>query len=184
MDEAAKAVQEMIMNGIDLIREGAGIDITAITFITQICATVVLFLFVRFFAWGMVTNILETRKAKTQAILDERDEAQKEVNELNLQAKTILSNAELTAKQHLDETIKAANLQKEKIIKEAKEEATQMLIDAKNQIEFEKAQVADDIKNEIIDVAYLLSEKITANNIDRSKNQEIVDNFFKEVAND
>lgn len=184
MGDAAKAVQDMIMNGIDLIREGAGIDVTAATFIIQICATLVLFLFVRFFAWDIITNILESRKAKTQAIIDERDEMQKQVDELNNQAQTILSDAETTAKQHLDESRKSANLQKDKIISEAKAEASQLLEDAKNQIEFEKAQMADDIKNEIIEVAYALSEKITASNIDRTKNNELVDNFFKEVSND
>lgn len=184
MDEAAKAVRDAIMNGIDLIREGAGIDITAVTFITQICATIVLFLFVRFFAWDKVTKILEARKAKTQAVIEEREQIQKEVDELNQQAKTIITDAEVSAKAHLDETRKSANFQKDKIISDAKKEATQMIEDAKNQIEFEKAQMADDIKNEIIDVAYALSEKITSNNIDRTKNQAIVDNFFKEATND
>ena len=63
MDKAAEAVREAIMNGIDLIREGAGVDVTALTFITQICATIILFLFVRFFFWDKVTAIIEKRKA-------------------------------------------------------------------------------------------------------------------------
>ena len=48
-----------------------------------------------------------------------------------------------------------------------------------------KETIREEIKNEIIEVAYLLSEKITKSEIDRTKDQQLVQEFLKEeLAND
>ena len=85
MGGAAETVKNAIMNGIDLIREGAGLDITSVTFITQICATLVLFLVVRFKCWNIVTNFLEKRNQSVKAALNEKTEAEKEVKALQFE---------------------------------------------------------------------------------------------------
>ena len=92
MDQAAEAVKNAIMNGIDLIREGAGLDITSATFIIQICATLVLFLIVRFKCWNIVTNFLEKRNQSVKAALNEKTEAEKEVKALQFESAHLLED--------------------------------------------------------------------------------------------
>lgn len=185
MDQAAEAVKNAIMNGIDLIREGAGLDITSATFIIQICATLVLFLVVRFKCWNIVTNFLEKRNESVKAALNEKNQAEEEINSLKEESSHIIDDAKQTANNLVQDAKKTANAEKDKIIQDAKQEAQRLLENAKTTIEQEKQDLQEDIKNEIVEVAYLLSEKITKSHIDRTKDQELVEEFLKEeLAND
>ena len=185
MGGAAETVKNAIMNGIDLIREGAGLDITSVTFITQICATLVLFLVVRFKCWNIVTNFLEKRNESVKAALNEKNQAEEEINSLKEESSHIIDDAKQTANLLVQDAKKTANAEKDKIIQDAKQEAQRLLENAKTTIEQEKQDLQEDIKNEIVEVAYLLSEKITKSHIDRTKDQELVKEFLKEeLAND
>ena len=185
MDKAAESVRNAIMNGIDLIREGAGIDITSATFIIQICATLFLFLIVRFKCWNIVTNFLENRNKSVQASLDKKLEAEAETEKLLKESNNILTDAKREANEVLIDARSLANKEKEKIVTDAKLEANRILENANQQIEQNRKDLEEDIKNEIVEVAYLLSEKITKSHIDRTKDQELVNEFLKEeLAND
>lgn len=185
MDQAAEAVKNAIMNGIDLIREGAGLDITSATFIIQICATLVLFLIVRFKCWNIVTNFLEKRNESVKKAIDEKTEAEAELTTLKEESSHIIADAKQEANFIVQDAKKLANAEKDKIVLDAKQEATRLLENAKTSIEQEKQDLQEDIKNEIVEVAYLLSEKITKSHIDRTKDQELVKEFLnEEFAND
>ena len=162
MDKAAEAVKAAIMNGIDLIREGAGVDITAITFITQILATIMLFIFVRLFLWKTVTNIIQARKENVNTALKQREEALNEANNSKEEAKNILTDATAEAKTIIKDARVAAEEEKTQILQDASIEADKIKTEAHNQMEQERLQMKQDIKDEIIDVAYLLAQKITS----------------------
>ena len=57
------------------------------------------------------------------------------------------------------------------------------LEDAKAQIEKEVAQANETIKKEIIEVAYLLAEKIINKEIDQEKHEELIESFLKNEGN-
>lgn len=167
----AEAVQDAINNGIDLLREGAGIDVMALTFITQILATIVLFLIVRFKFWNVVTKMIDTRKQKIQSSLMEKDQALNQVAELKMEAASIEQNAKLASIQEADA-----------ILNEAHEQIAVDVARAKAEIEQDRRIMEQGVRNEIIDVAYLMAEKITTEELTREKSNELVDDFFQKVG--
>ena len=182
MDKAAEAVRAAIMNGIDLIREGAGVDVTAVTFITQICATIVLFLFVRFFFWNKVTGILEKREELVMESLKKREEAVAEVASVQEKSAQIIEEAKNDAASIKQQAILEANSNRDTIIGKAKSDAAQLEKETTEKLEEERNAMQEDIKQEIIEVAYQLAEKIVEANIDKTKNEELVKQFFEEQA--
>lgn len=184
MDKAAEEVRNAINNGIDLIREGAGIQATLITFIVQILATLVLFLFVRIFLWKTVTGLLDKRKQAEVDAINEKDQLLKENQELKEEAKTIIDSSRLEAQKEHDLIIQNANQEHDAIITEANQKAQKLKEDAERDIEQQYKQAEDQIKEQIVTVAYDLSRKITNEEIDSKMNDEIIDNFFKEQQND
>ena len=182
MDKAAEAVRAAIMNGIDLIREGAGVDVTAVTFITQICATIVLFLFVRFFMWDKVTNILNKRQELVMESLNKKEEAENRLAKINEESQHLLDDAKTSATQIKKEATSDALAQFDAILEKAKADSDSLINEAHQKIEAERDAMQDDIKQEIIDVAYLLAEKIMEANLDQAKNEELVKQFFEEQA--
>ena len=183
MEKAAEAVRAAIMNGIDLIREGAGVDVTAVTFITQICATIVLFLFVRFFMWDKVTNILSKRQELVLESLNQKEEAEKRLEALNEESEHVLDDAKKEATAIKKEAITEAQTQKEAIMQKAKSDSDALILDTQAKLAAERDAAQDEIKQEIIDVAYLLAERIVEANIDKAKNEELVQQFFEEQKN-
>lgn len=179
MDKAAEEVKNAIYNGIDLIRDGAGIQATLVTFIIQILATLVLFLFVRFFLWNTIMNILNKRKEAEAHALEEKDEMIAETAKLKKEAETIISNSQIEAEQIKQQKLQEALDEGNEIITKANEVANKKMEDAEANIEQQYQDMQNQIKEEIINTAYLLSQKITEKEIDEKKNKEIIDNFFK-----
>lgn len=183
MDKAAEAVRAAIMNGIDLIREGAGVDVTAVTFITQICATIVLFLFVRFFMWDKVTNILHKREELVMESLNKKAEAEQRIASVNEESAQIIKEAKEEANRINKEAVVDANQKRDAIIEKAKNEASVLEKEAHERLDADVAKAEEGLKQEIIDVAYLLAEKIVEANIDKAKDEELVKQFFEEQNN-
>ena len=184
MDNAAQEVKNAINNGIDLIRDGAGIQATLATFIIQILATIVLFLIVRIFLWKTVTNLLDKRKQAEVDAINQKDQLLKENEELKEESKTIISNATLEASTIRQDIISNAEIEKQEIINDAKCEASKIKQEAHEEIEREISSKQEEIKQEIVTIAYELSQKITSENLTKEKNEELIDNFFKEKDND
>lgn len=178
----ADSVKNAIDLGIDLLRDGAGIDVTAVTFIIQICATIVLFLFVRLFLWKTVRGMIDARKANIQKELDSKDDALKELEEAKLEANNIVNNAKEEATEILDKAKNTATLEADNIKNRALAEIEAKKIASVEQINSERKQAEDSLRNEIITVAYALAEKITEKEIDETKHQQLVDDFLKEVG--
>lgn len=178
----ADSVKNAIDLGIDLLRDGAGIDVTAITFIIQICATIILFIYVRFFLWKTVTGMIDARKAGIQKELDSKDDALKELEVARLEAASIVDNAKTEASLIIDRAKSTSVVEADSIKKrafaeiEAKEKASLEQINS----EYKKAE--ENLRSEVITVAYALAEKITEKEIDEAKHQELVNDFLKEVG--
>ena len=56
-------------------------------------------------------------------------------------------------------------------------------IHAKEQLEHERQKMQNEIKNEIIDVAFEMSKAIVEREIDRSSNQDIIDKTLDQLEN-
>lgn len=156
------------------------IGTTLIEMAIQLCATLIIFLIVRFLIWNKVTEILEARKKMVRDAVKERDDALEE-------AKLALADANKTK----DEAVKEAN----RIIESAKKRGYNEAEDIKNranadaklrienaseEIERMKNENIADIKKQIVEVAYAMASKIVEKEIEEDKYDIQVDKFMKE----
>ena len=156
------------------------IGTTLIEMAIQLCATLIIFLIVRFLIWNKVTEILEARKKMVRDAVKERDDALEE-------AKLALADANKTK----DEAVKEAN----RIIESAKKRGYNEAEDIKNranadaklrienaseEIERMKNENIADIKKQIVEVAYAMAAKIVEKEIEEDKYDIQVDKFMKE----
>ena len=70
------------------------------------------------------------------------------------------------------------------IIVNAKEEAGRIIAGARQEAELEQKRVNDEVKQEIISVASLLSEKLVASSLDEKKQNELIEQTLKEIGDD
>lgn len=145
----------------------------------QLCATVLLFVVVRFFLWAPITNILEQRRTAIDKALEDAKEARNNAKQLEQELADKLLESKQQIKALLDKAEKDGNLRRESIINEAKEEARMRLENLEIELKQEKNKMQAEIRKEIVDIAFMAAEKIVAKEINQDKYIDVVDEILK-----
>lgn len=115
-------------------------------------------------------NLAQGEKAKTEGI-SLKKEYEEKIDSAKAEGQEIVKNATLRAEQKSDEIISAA-----------KDEAHSLKEKASKDVEQERQKVMNEIKNDISDIALLAASKVIEKDIDKSKHEELINNFIKEVG--
>ena len=95
-----------------------------------------------------------------------------------------LKEIDKVAEQILSDSRKKAMQRENEIIMNAKEEAGRIVAGARQEAELEQKRVNDQVKQEIISVAALLSEKLVASSLDEEKQNALIEQTLKEIGDD
>ena len=82
----------------------------------------------------------------------------------------------------MSDSRKKALQRENEIIAEAKEEAARIIANAQQEAELEKKRVKDEVKQEMISIAALMSEKIVAASIDTEKQNALIEQTLEEMG--
>lgn len=142
----------------------------------------VLFIIFRKLLYKPVKQYMDKRSQKIQA---ELDNAQKQSEEAALSKQKL--DAELKAAMGskaklMLEGEAAANKNAEEIIANAKLQAQQLLQDARETIAREQNQAIKAAKNDIVEIAVSIAEKLLQREVSLADNQKTVDEFFKRLG--
>lgn len=142
----------------------------------------VLFTALSYLLFNPVRDMLEKRK---QRVIDDQETAKREKaeaiafkEEYDLKLKQVDKEAEAI----LSEARKKAKQNEMKIVAEAKEEAARIIARANAEIELEKKRALDDMKQEMIEVAAMMAEKVVAASIDTNVQESLIDETLKEMG--
>ncbi len=148
----------------------------------QILSVFLLFLLGSYLLIEPVRKILNARKERImreqQEAKESRDEAVRFKEEYDKKLKEIDREAE----QILSDARKKALRREEEIIADARQEAERIITAARNEAELEKSRVKDEVKQEIISVAALMSEKIIGEAVDQRRQDAIFEQTLKEMG--
>ena len=108
-----------------------------------------------------------------EAALRMREEYDGKLREINKTAEQILSDSRKKAMQRENE-----------IILNAREEAGRIIAGAKEEAALEQKRVNDEVKQEIVSVASLLSEKLVAASLDEEKQNALIEQTLREIGDD
>ena len=112
----------------------------------------------------------------------EAEESRLEAERLREEYDKKIKESHETAEEILDESRKKALAREEQIILEARQEADRIIENAHREAELEKKRVKDEVKNEIISVASLLSEKVIGASVDSEMQNRLFEQTLKEMG--
>ena len=185
--DLAGTVKSAIENGVILIENGeVNVDklpIALITLIAQLVATTVLFLVVRFKFWNVVTSFIDARKNAVQAELDKAENAKIEVEQATIESKELVQSARTTANNIIQQAKTLSEKEAEKILNDAHNKIESDKEKALREIDQKEIELRRNIQQEIVDVAYLLADKMVNKQMDEKQNQIIVDEFLNSDGN-
>lgn len=147
-------------------------------------AIFLLFMAASYLLLDPVRKILNDRKERVmreqREALENREAALRMREEYDGKLKEI----DKVAEQILSDSRKKAMQRENEIIMNAKEEAGRIVAGARQEAKLEQKRVNDQVKQEIISVAALLSEKLVASSLDEEKQNALIEQTLKEIGDD
>jgi F-type H+-transporting ATPase subunit b len=149
--------------------------------ITQIISFLIMLWVMKRYAWKPLLAILDERRDKIQADLDaiEQEKARNAALEKEYQAKLdeIDALAEEKSKKAIEEGKKIAL----KIQNEAHSKAKEIVNKSQEDLQKELLKAKTQLKNEIVDMALLASEKVLQMNLDTEKQKSLILDFVEKM---
>ena len=121
-------------------------------FIWTILTFLILFFVLSKFAWRPLLEALESRENTIKSSLDDAEKAKQELESLNAETETIISEARSEAQSIRLEAKSAAEKVKADIIAQAGEDAKKLRDENEKQIQVEKDRAINEIRQEVVDL--------------------------------
>jgi len=141
-----------------------------------------LMLVLRRFAWGPITQALETREKGIQESMDQAKKALEEAKAVQADNTTARREAELAAQALLREARENAEKLRSEEIDKTRAQLQSMQESARQEIERERDSALETLRNEVADLAIQAAEKILRENLDADKQTQIVNDFLGKLS--
>lgn len=142
----------------------------------------VLYLLMKKFLFGPVTEIMDKRTNSINASFAEIENKNNEALKLKQEYELALENAEEKATSIIKEAKLRALEEHDRQIKATKDETLKLIEDANKSIDLERKKSKQNVQSEIADIAMLVASKIIQKNMNDSVNNKIIEDFFTEVG--
>ncbi len=148
----------------------------------QIINTVILFLVLKKILFKPVLNIIEKRENMIQEDLAAGAKAKNEGIALKKEYEEKVSIAKEEGREIIRQATARAEEKSNQIVSDAQAEAVALKAKASKDIAQEKEQAIAEIRNDISDIAILAASKVLEEDIDKSKHEDLIEKFIKEVG--
>ena len=141
----------------------------------------ILFFALSYLLFNPVRDVLEKRKQKIAGELASAAEDKSSAEAMKAEYEAKLRDVNKEAESILETARRKAKAREEEMLDEAKAEAR--IIDRANrEVELEKKKALDDMKQEIVDIAAFMAEKVVGNSIDVKIQDALIDEALKEMG--
>ncbi|MCT8975807.1 F0F1 ATP synthase subunit B [Clostridium sp. CX1] len=154
--------------------------------VPQLIATIInfaiLYFILRHFLFKPVNQTISNRQNEIINNINKAEDDRKKAEELRIENQNILSGAKGQGKSIVEEYKVKAEKVSTDIITEARTEAETILNRAKVEAEREKEKAADEIKNQVVDLAVLLSSKALEESVSEEQHRRLIKDFIAKVG--
>ena len=152
------------------------------TFVAQICNLFIQMYLIKRFLFKPINEILEKRRAKADAEIQEAVQAREEANAIKSEYEQNMLDAKDKANQIVTSAQKTAAIQSEEILKEAADQAAAIKAKAEKDIAQEKRKAVNEVKNEIGGIAMEIAGKVIQREISEEDHAKLIDEFISNVG--
>ena len=142
---------------------------------------VLLLIVLKAVAWKPLLALLDEREKRIQNALDQAEKARQEAQDAAEENRRALEQAQAEARQAISEGREAAERVAQEVRQRAEGEAQQMLEQARRTIQQERDQAILELRNRVADLALLAAGRVLEDNLDDTRNRQIVDEFIDNI---
>ncbi len=142
-----------------------------------------LFLLMSYLLFDPARKLLKDRQERIANDINSAKDDKETAAALKAEYEGRLKEIDKEAEEILSEARQKAIKNEARIIDEAKEEASRIIKRAQEEAELEKKHAMDDMKQEMIQIASLMAQKVVSASIDTQIQDTLVDETLKEMNN-
>lgn len=151
-------------------------------FVLEMLNLAVLYLLLRKFLIGPITNIMEKRQAMIEEGLADAGEQKKKAYELRAQYEEALDGAREESRRMVEQAKKEAKKEYDRIVKDADAQAGRIVETARQNMDLEKERALKEVKTEVAALAMDAARKIVAEEYGGTESRAAYDQFLKEAG--
>lgn len=148
----------------------------------QLINTFLVFMLLKKLLFKPVLGIIEAREKDIQENLAHGERTKNEGISFKKEYEEKISSAKNEGQEIIKQATLRAEQKESEIISTAKQEAQSLKEKASKDVAQERQKVMNEIKNDISDIALLAASKVIEKDLDKSKHEELINNFIKEVG--
>ena len=171
-----------IITGADLIQYQDVISFNVWQVLISLLNLLLLFLLFKHFLFKPVKKVIDERKKAVNAQYDEAEKAKLDAEADKNAWDAKMEEAETEANAIIASATANANRRSDAIIEEARVKAGGIVRQAETAAELERRKAEEDIKQEIVDISTLLTEKMLSREIKEDDHRELIDSFISEIG--
>jgi F-type H+-transporting ATPase subunit b len=141
----------------------------------------IVFFVLRRLAFGRIQAIIDQRRDRIRAALDEADKAREEARELRELTQQEREAAKADRETILEEARRQAQAQFEVARGRADEDLKRRLDDNQREIEAENRKLREQIRRDVVELTLLASEKVTGKTLDAQDQRRLIDETVQEL---
>lgn len=142
---------------------------------------VLLFLFLRKFAFGPIQNMIDVRRDSIQESIKAAEETRREAERMLAEYRESIASAKHEAEEIIERAHKVGESTKSEIVTEARTQAQKEVDGAREQIQRETRKAIQEIKDQVADLTILAAGKVTGKTMNKEDHLRLVDEALSEV---
>jgi F-type H+-transporting ATPase subunit b len=158
------------------------LGIHPLTVASQFFAFIILLILFKYFLWGPILALLDSRRTEVADIYESAEAARSAADTARKEYESRLAQADEESRQRIAEALAQANAMKEEIIANARQQSDRIISAGNESVrqEMEKAQVQ--IRDSATKMAVDLAGRIIQQNINAESQKSLIDRFIEGVG--
>ena len=147
----------------------------------QILGFAVVFLVLKKFAWNNLLGMIDTRRKTIEEAFAAIEQQKKALEQLEKEYKGRLEHIEQEARARIQEASNIGMSLAKDIQDKAREDSQKMYDRTKAEIDQDIVKARISMRNEIVEISTMMTEKILREKLDQKEQEKLVDKFIKEL---
>lgn len=152
-----------------------------LVFWTLVTFIIVLFV-LRRVAWGPLLEGVNEREKQIQSSIEAAKKERAEAEKLLAEQKTAIAQARAEAAEQLRKTTSDMEKLREELMAKSRKESEDLKADARKTIDAERTKAIADLKNEAVNLAIKIAEKLLSEKLDDNKHRALAEQFVADLS--
>lgn len=148
---------------------------------TQLLGFLIVFFILKKFAFGSILAIIDARRNKIEHEFSDIEQRKKGLETLEKEYRARLDKIEEAAREKIQEASKIGQNLAKDIQESARLDAKRLFERTQSDIEQEIAKGRLALRNEIVEISTLMTEKVLREKLDAKEQEKLIDKFLKEL---